>query len=126
MSKKRIKELDSLIKGHKVAIENCKDEKIELENKLILPKVTKQYLDKYFLKTDYFNKKETMLICVKEILSVYEYRGVKIQFHPNGSLSVDINYIGNFSSIGKEIDSQVWKDELLKVTCLIGTIPYSG
>lgn len=124
MSKKRIKELGSLIKSHKEAIEDCKKEKVELQNKLILPKVTKQYLNKYFRKADFFDKKETMLICVKEILSVYEYKGVKIQFHPNGSLSIDINYIGNFSSIGKEVDNEVWKDELLRARYLVGEISF--
>jgi len=126
MSKKRIKELDTLIGGHKVAIENCEKEKARLEEKNNLPKVTRRYLSKYFLKRDYFNKKETMLIHVREILSPYQYKGVKIQFHTNGSLELDINYQGHFASIGIEVGSQVWKDELLKVTCLVGTIPYSG
>lgn len=124
MSKKKIKAIDESVAFHKSEIERLEQQKIKLENENDLPKVTSRYLNKFFRKVDFFNKKSTMLIHVRKILSCYNYEGIKIQFHPNGSLEVDLNYRGHFSSIGKQVEQKEWRDELNKAITLVEEIPY--
>jgi hypothetical protein len=119
MSNSKIKEIDKLIYDHQESIEKLRVEKRGVEDKLLLPKVINKYLGKYFLKHDYFNKKETMLIHIREIINSNEYVGEKIQFHPNESFSINTNYLGHIGSVGKEVGQEVWKKEVDKVKLLI-------
>lgn len=108
----RLRKIEGEIQLHSKESDDLKSEKRKIEEQLLLPKSTTKYLDKYFLKSDYFNKKEKMLIHVTEVTTAYEYKGVKIQFFKNGSVTIEPNYTGNFSSIGKEVIPKVW-DEMV-------------
>lgn len=104
----RLNEVSAKIELSEKEINALREEKLFLEAKLLLPKVTEKHLGKYFCRPDFHNKKEKMYIHVREILNHYEYKGVKIMICTSGMVEINPNYFGSIASIGKEVGKEEW------------------
>jgi hypothetical protein len=122
MTAARLKEVTAKIELLTNENELYKAEKRALEAKLLLPKITEKYLGKYFVRPELFNKKEKMFIHVREIVSSYEYRGVKVMIYSSGTIEVNPNYLGNISSIGKEVGKTEWVNAVERASDVIDKI----
>jgi len=122
MTAARLKEVTAKIELARTERDSLLAEKHALEARLLLPKVTEKCLGKYFVRPDLFNKKEKMYIHVREIVSSYEYKGVKVMIRSNGSIEINPNYLGNISSIGKEVGKTEWVNAVERVSDVIDKI----